>query len=62
MPSGRFITPRAVNEKVRDYGPGSEDKRLLKTGVKRQAGNPVSFGGHYPLLQKPMNSFYCIGR
>jgi len=41
MPSGRFITPRAVNERVRDYGPGSEDKRLLKQELKRQAENPV---------------------
>ena len=41
MPSGRFITPRPVNEEVRDYGPGSEDKRLLKQELKRQAENPV---------------------
>lgn len=41
MPSGRFITPKPVNEKVRDYGPGSEDKRLLKQELKRQAENPV---------------------
>ena len=41
MPSGRFITPRPVNEKVRDDGPGSEDKRLLKQELQRQAANPV---------------------
>jgi len=41
MPAGRFVTPRPVNEKVRDYGPGSEDKRLLKLELKRQAENPV---------------------
>jgi 1-pyrroline-5-carboxylate dehydrogenase len=41
MPSGRFITPKPVNEQVRDYGPGSEDKRLLKLELARQAENPV---------------------
>ncbi len=41
MPSGRFITPRPVNEKVHDYGPGSEDKRLLKEELQRQIENPV---------------------
>lgn len=41
MPAGRFITPRPVNEKARDYGPGSEDKKLLKRELKRQAENPV---------------------
>ena len=41
MPSGRFITPRPVNERVRDYGPGSEDKRRLKQELKRQTENPV---------------------
>lgn len=41
MPAGRFITPQPVNEKIRDYGPGSEDKRLLKQELKKQAENPV---------------------
>ncbi len=41
MPSGRFVTPHPVNETVRDYGPGSEDKRLLKQELGRQAENPV---------------------
>ena len=41
MPAGRFITPRPINEKVRDYGPGSEDKKLLKQELKRQTENPV---------------------
>jgi 1-pyrroline-5-carboxylate dehydrogenase len=41
MPAGRFITPQPVNEKIRDYGPGSEDKRLLKQELKKQAENPL---------------------
>ena len=41
MSSGRFITPKPFNETIRDYGPGSEDKRLLKQELKRQAENPV---------------------
>ncbi len=41
MPAGRFVTPRPVNEKVRDYTPGSEDRRYLKLELERQAGNPV---------------------
>jgi hypothetical protein len=38
---GRFVTPRPVNEKIRDYGPGAEDKRLLKQELERQTENPV---------------------
>jgi 1-pyrroline-5-carboxylate dehydrogenase len=41
MSSGRFITPKPFNEKVRDYGPGSEDKRLLKLELKKQSESPV---------------------
>jgi len=41
MPQGRFITPRPVNEKIRDYGPGSEDKRRLKLELKKQTETPV---------------------
>jgi 1-pyrroline-5-carboxylate dehydrogenase len=41
MAAGRFVTPRASNEKVRDYAPGSEDRRLLKLELERQAANPV---------------------
>ena len=41
MSSGRFITPKPFNETIRDYGPGSEDKRRLKQELKRQAENPV---------------------
>jgi len=41
MSSGRFITPKPFNEDIRDYGPGSEDKRLLKQELKKQAENPV---------------------
>ncbi len=41
MASGRFVTPRPVNEKVRDYGPGSEDKRLLKAELERQRAATV---------------------
>jgi 1-pyrroline-5-carboxylate dehydrogenase len=41
MSQGRFITPRPFNERARDYGPGSEDKTLLKQELARQAGKPV---------------------
>jgi 1-pyrroline-5-carboxylate dehydrogenase len=41
MSYGRFVTPRPVNEPVRSYGPGSEEKRLLKKELERQAGHPV---------------------
>ncbi|HSA96080.1 MAG TPA: L-glutamate gamma-semialdehyde dehydrogenase [Acidobacteriota bacterium] len=53
MPAGRFITPRPVNEKVRDYGPGSEDKTLLKRELERQAAHPVEIApivGGRPVL------------
>ena len=62
MPSGRFITPRPVNEKVRDYGPGSEDKRLLKQELKRQAENPVEVPlviGGAPVLTGQTGRIYC---
>jgi 1-pyrroline-5-carboxylate dehydrogenase len=41
MSYGRFVTPRPVNEPVRSYGPGSEEKRLLKKELERQSGHPV---------------------
>ena len=41
MPSGRFITPQPVNETVRDYAPGSDERRLLKQELDRQAAHPV---------------------
>ena len=53
MPSGRFITPKPINEKVRDYGPGSEDKRLLKQELKRQAENPVEVPIDHPRRRGP---------
>jgi len=62
MPSGRFITPRAVNEKVRDYGPGSADKRLLKAELARQVANPVEVPiviGGAPVLTGKMGRIDC---
>jgi 1-pyrroline-5-carboxylate dehydrogenase len=41
MSPGRYVTPRPVNEPVRDYGPGSEDKRLLKKELERQIAAPA---------------------
>jgi len=41
MSYGRFVTPKPVNEPVKSYDPGSEEKRLLKKELERQAGHPV---------------------
>ncbi|MGD1010072.1 MAG: L-glutamate gamma-semialdehyde dehydrogenase [Candidatus Aminicenantales bacterium] len=41
MSSGRFVTPTPVNEGVKEYRPGSEEKRLLKQELERQTGAPV---------------------
>ena len=41
METSRSATPEPVNERVRDYAPGSEDKRLLKEALKRSAGRPA---------------------
>jgi 1-pyrroline-5-carboxylate dehydrogenase len=41
MSYGRFVTPKPVNEPVKSYDPGSEEKRLLKKELERQAGYPV---------------------
>ena len=62
MPAGRFVTPRPVNEKVRDYGPGSEDKRLLKLELKKQAENPVEVPliiGGAPVLTAKTGRIVC---
>jgi 1-pyrroline-5-carboxylate dehydrogenase len=62
MPAGRFVTPRPVNEKVRDYGPGSEDKRLLKLELKKQAENPVEVPiiiGGAPVLTSKTKRIAC---
>jgi 1-pyrroline-5-carboxylate dehydrogenase len=41
MEANRSAVPKPVNERVRDYGPGSEDKRLLKDALKRTVDRPV---------------------
>jgi len=41
MSSGRFVTPTPVNENVKEYRPNSEEKRLLKRELARQAGSEV---------------------
>ncbi len=41
MSPGRFITPKPHNEPVKDYLPGSEEKRLLKQELARQTANPI---------------------
>jgi 1-pyrroline-5-carboxylate dehydrogenase len=62
MPAGRFITPRPANEKVRDYAPGSEDRKLLKLELKRQAENPVEIPiivGGAPVLTAKTGRIVC---
>jgi 1-pyrroline-5-carboxylate dehydrogenase len=62
MPAGRFITPRPANEKIRDYGPGSEDRRLLKLELKRQIENPVEVPiiiGGAPVLAAKTGRIAC---
>jgi 1-pyrroline-5-carboxylate dehydrogenase len=41
MSSGRFITPKPWNEPIKGYGPQSEERRLLKEELARQAANPI---------------------
>jgi 1-pyrroline-5-carboxylate dehydrogenase len=41
MPPGRFVTPKPHNEPVKDYLPGSEEKRLLKQELTRQSAHAV---------------------
>jgi 1-pyrroline-5-carboxylate dehydrogenase len=41
METSRCAGPEPENERVRDYGPGSEDKRRLKEALKRALDHPV---------------------
>ncbi len=41
MEANRCDVPKPANESVRDYGPGSDDKRLLKEALKRALTHPV---------------------
>ena len=41
MEANRCAAPRPANENPRDYGPGTDDKRLLKEALKRGLDHPV---------------------
>jgi 1-pyrroline-5-carboxylate dehydrogenase len=41
MEANRCATPEPANEAVRDYAPGSADKRLLKEALRRALAGPV---------------------
>ena len=41
METNRCAAPEPVNENVRDYGPGSPDKRLLKEALANSLARPV---------------------